>query len=71
MTLECLLSLYNLQESENLVSKCTAAIPTEVEFKTDGVEYSLSNKGINVQFWCVMLSVTSSYQKPLMFHNVT
>lgn len=34
----------NIKESESLVSKCTAVIPTEVVLQTDGVEYSLSNK---------------------------
>ena len=34
------------QDTENLESKCTSVIPTEVIFEKDGSEYTLSSKGI-------------------------
>lgn len=42
-----MISFY-LQDGETLLCRCTAVIPTEVVLKTDGVEYSLSNKGIYI-----------------------
>jgi len=36
------------QDTENLESKCTSVIPTEVIFKKDGSEYTLSSKGIYI-----------------------
>ena len=37
------------QDTENLESKCTSVIPTEVIFKKDGSEYTLSSKGIYIK----------------------
>ena len=37
------------QDTENLESKCTSVIPTEVIFKKDGSEYTFSNKGIYIK----------------------
>ena len=36
------------QDTENLECKCTSVIPTEVIFKKDGSEYTLSSKGIYI-----------------------
>lgn len=39
---------YFSQDTENLESKCTSVIPTEVTLKKDGSEYTLSSKGIYI-----------------------
>ena len=37
-----------MQDTENLESKCTSVIPTEVIFKKDGSGYTLSSRGIYI-----------------------